>query len=117
MPPVRWILGLGIIVGGMLFAGSMYLGPSVNVETGVDTAAGRKFAERKCAGCHAVGQTGQSPYVSAPPFRTFAKLWPLQNIEEALAEGIVMDHPAMPEFTLTPGQIANFIAYLETIQR
>ncbi|MBT5456158.1 MAG: c-type cytochrome [Rhodospirillaceae bacterium] len=62
--------------------------PSIREETGVDTEAGRQFAEGKCARCHAVGRTGPSPYGAAPPFRTFAQRWPLESIEEALAEGI-----------------------------
>lgn len=117
MPLTRRIWGLGIVLGGCVLAVSVYLGLSVTGETGVDTEAGRQFAERNCARCHAVGQTDVSPYGPAPPFRTFAKRWPLESIEEALAEGIDMDHPTMPKFTLTPRQIGNFIAYLETIQQ
>lgn len=121
MPLARRFWGLGIVLSGVLLSVLIYLGSSVRDEAGdgvgVDTEAGRQFAQRNCARCHAVGQKGNSPIASAPPFRTFAKLWPLESIEEALAEGIVMDHPSMPEFTLTPRQINNFIAYLKTIQR
>lgn len=117
MPLTRQIWGMGIILIGILLAIWFYLTPPLKEEIGVSTEAGRQFAERNCARCHAVGQTGASPFASAPPFRTFARLWPLESIEEALAEGIVMDHPATPEFKLTPTQISNFIAYLHTIQR
>lgn len=113
-------LALGLLFGGILMAGSIYLGPSVkngNGEHVEGIKAGRQFAERNCARCHAIGQTGASLFDPAPPFRTFAGLWPLESLEEALAEGIVVGHPAMPEFKLTPRQIGNFIAYLETIQR
>jgi len=82
-----------------------------------DIAAGRLFTERNCARCHAIGPSGASPFEQAPPFRTFRSLWPLESLEEALAEGIVVGHPDMPEFKLTPKQIGNFIGYLETIQR
>jgi mono/diheme cytochrome c family protein len=51
----------------------------------------------------------------APPFREFAAKWPLDALEEALADGIVTGHPEMPEFKLTPDQISAFIAYLETL--
>lgn len=113
-------LALGLFLGGILFAGSIYMGSSVDMGNGLGAGgikAGRQFAERNCARCHAIGQTGESPFEPAPPFRTFARQWPLHSIEEALAEGIVVGHAAMPEFELAPRQIRNLMSYLETIQR
>jgi len=112
-------LALGLLLGGILVTGLVYLGLSGDGEDGPDIVninAGRQFAERNCARCHAIGQTGGSPLAEAPPFRTFEKRWPLENIEEALAEGIDVGHADMPEFELTPRQIRDFIGYLETIQ-
>ena len=117
MPLTRQIWGLGILLGGVLVASWFFRDDSVREEIALSTDAGQQYAERNCAKCHAVGVTGESPVAAAPPFRTFARLWPLGSIEEALAEGITMDHPSMPEFQLTPRQINDFIAYLETIQR
>ena len=77
--------------------------------------AGQRFAEKHCATCHSIGAEGNSPFPDAPPFRTFAQKWPLESIEEALAEGIVVGHEAMPEFELSPRQIADFIGYLKTL--
>lgn len=81
-----------------------------------DVAAGRAFAEKNCARCHAIGRAGPSPFAEAPPFRTFSKKWPVEYLEEALAEGIVVGHPAMPVFQLTPDEIDDLIAYLKSIQ-
>ena len=78
--------------------------------------AGRTLASAQCARCHAIETSGESPLAQAPPFRTFAAKWPLENLEESLAEGIVVGHKDMPEFALTPGQIADFIAYLRAVQ-
>jgi mono/diheme cytochrome c family protein len=78
--------------------------------------AGQRFAQKHCGSCHAIGPTGDSPFKDAPPFRDFAKLWPVENIEEALAEGIVVGHEAMPEFELSPRQIADLIGYLKTLE-
>lgn len=114
------MLALLVVLGGAIVAGLIYFGSTVDEEDGgglPDIEAGRKLAERYCARCHAVGETGTSPFRSAPPFRSFAKSWPLESIEESLAEGITVGHPAMPEFELTPRQIRDFIGYLETIQR
>jgi hypothetical protein len=40
----------------------------------------------------------------------------VESLEEALAEGIMTGHPSMPEFRLDPGQIADFISFLKTLE-
>ena len=117
MPLSRRYGLLGVVVFATVLTGAIYLGTSVRNQEGADVKAGRQFAERQCARCHAVGTTGASPIDAAPPFRGFAKLWPLESIEEALAEGIDMEHHTRPVFRLTPRQIKDFMGYLETIQR
>lgn len=77
---------------------------------------GKNLAERLCARCHAVGQKGDSPMKEAPLFRGFAKKWPLENLAEALAEGITVGHDVMPAFELTPDQIDVFLSYLKTLK-
>ena len=74
-------------------------------------------AERDCARCHAVGKTGASPHKQAPPFRVVGKRYPIESLEEALAEGIVSGHPDMPEFQYDPDDVGAIIAYLKSIQQ
>lgn len=90
--------------------------PVVGFAADAQVKKGRALAERLCARCHAVGQTGDSPNKDAPPFRSFSKKWPLENLEEALAEGIVVGHEDMPEFELSEAQIDDFLAYLKTLK-
>ena len=78
---------------------------------------GRRLAEANCARCHAIGRVGQSPLPIAPPFRTLHARYPVENLAEAFAEGIVVGHPTMPEFRLDRDQIENLIAYLKTFER
>lgn len=78
---------------------------------------GRAFAEANCARCHAIGATGTSPVPTAPAFRDLHRRYPVDQLAEALAEGIATGHAAMPEFRLEPAQIDNFLAYLRTLQR
>ncbi len=78
-------------------------------------AQGRALAEKNCGRCHALGRTGESPLAIAPPFRIFAERWPLESLEEALAEGIVTGHPDMPEFVFTPEEIGHLIAFLASL--
>lgn len=76
---------------------------------------GAVLAETRCAACHATGPTGASPMTGAPPFRGLAQRYPVANLQEALAEGLVTAHPAMPEITLEEKDIADLIAYLDSV--
>ena len=69
-----------------------------------------------CSRCHAVGPEGQSPLAAAPPFRALHERYPVEFLQEALAEGIITGHPAMPQFILAPEQIDDVIAYLRTLE-
>ena len=74
------------------------------------------FVNANCSGCHAVGRYGPSPLPIAPPFRTLHERYPVEDLEESLAEGIVTGHPTMPQFKLDPDQVQNVIAYLKTLE-
>jgi mono/diheme cytochrome c family protein len=78
---------------------------------------GRAMAQAHCARCHAIGKTGASPLKAAPPFRTLHLRYPVEGLAEALAEGIVTGHRAMPEFRFEPDQIADLISYLKSLER
>ncbi|MBZ6078802.1 c-type cytochrome [Microvirga puerhi] len=78
---------------------------------------GRVFVQTNCAGCHAIGRVGESPLAIAPPFRTLHERYPVEDLAEALAEGITTGHPTMPEFRLDPAQINDVVAYLKTLER
>jgi mono/diheme cytochrome c family protein len=81
-----------------------------------DIQKGSAFARANCARCHAIDKTTQSPLAAAPPFRDLHKSYPVETLEEALAEGIITGHPAMPEFRLDPAQIRDFIGFLKTLE-
>ena len=78
---------------------------------------GRAFAQANCARCHAIGRSGESPLPKAPPFRTLHERYPVEDLEESLAEGIRTGHPAMPEFALDENQIRDQISYLKSLER
>lgn len=78
---------------------------------------GRTLVELNCASCHAVGPEGASQLAAAPPFRVLGQRYPLADLEEALAEGIMTAHPGMPQFEFQPDDVSAIIAYLETIQQ
>jgi mono/diheme cytochrome c family protein len=79
-------------------------------------ANGRELAEIHCAVCHAVAEDDESREAGAPAFRDLSVRYPLDNLEESLAEGIVTAHENMPEFAFEPDDIDAFLGYLTSIQ-
>jgi mono/diheme cytochrome c family protein len=82
-----------------------------------DAAHGRKLAETHCSRCHAVDREGKSLLAGAPAFRSLERRYPLVNLEEALAEGIVTGHAQMPVFAFSPDEIADLLAYLDSLDQ
>ena len=82
-----------------------------------DTAAkGLAILEKNCARCHALGLTGASPHPQAPPFRDVVERYPVEDLEESLAEGIVSGHPDMPEFTFEADEVNSIVTYLDSLK-
>ena len=77
---------------------------------------GLTFVSANCTPCHAIDKVSPSPLSIAPPFRTLHTKYPVENLAEALAEGMT-GHPTMPQFKLDPGQIGDVIAYLKTLEQ
>jgi len=110
-----WRAGLWALA---LFAGGLCLpanSPVLAAEKGLSNK-GEMLVQDNCGDCHAVGLTGDSPMAEAPPFRTLSAKYPVENLAEALAEGIVSGHPEMPIFVFKAHDVDAIIAYLETIQ-
>ena len=78
---------------------------------------GLVFIRAHCSHCHAIYRAGASPLKVAPPFRTLHERYPVESLQESLAEGIITGHPSMPEFRLDPGQVADVIAFLKSLER
>lgn len=78
---------------------------------------GLVFVRTNCSRCHSIDKVSPSPLSVAPPFRTLHERYPVESLQESLGEGIVTGHPSMPEFQLDPGQIADVIAYLKSLER
>jgi cytochrome c len=80
-----------------------------------DVLAGKALVEANCAPCHGIGVADKSPHPDAPEFRTLHEKYPLEDLEEAFAEGVWTGHPDMPEFQTTPQQITEIIAYISSL--
>lgn len=77
---------------------------------------GEQIAATYCASCHAIGRSGESAAPEAPPFRDLSRNYRVDALEEALAEGISVGHPAMPMFEFAPDDVAALVDYLQSIQ-
>jgi len=80
------------------------------------TAKGEVLVRENCSRCHAIGTEGDSPHRDAPPFRTLSSKYPVEDLAESLAEGIVSGHPDMPIFVFSPHDVEAIIEYLQSIQ-
>jgi mono/diheme cytochrome c family protein len=76
----------------------------------------RELLEANCSRCHAIGRTGVSPHAAAPPFRALSRKYPVERLAEALAEGLFVGHPDMPEFVFEPEDVGAILDYLTSIQ-
>ncbi|HML08973.1 MAG TPA: cytochrome c [Xanthobacteraceae bacterium] len=70
-----------------------------------------------CAECHAIDKVSESRLRIAPPLRALHLRYPVESLEESLTEGVITGHPTMPEFRFDPGQAADAIAYLKSLER
>jgi cytochrome c len=77
---------------------------------------GRRLARLYCAKCHAIDKVSSSPLTIAPPFRTLHERYPVDTLQEALAEGIVTGHPTMPEFRFDADQVGDLLSFLKTLE-
>jgi mono/diheme cytochrome c family protein len=92
------------------------LSGAVTAAAAEDLSAGRAIAETKCSRCHAVGSSGMSPLASAPQFRTLHERYPIESIEEALAEGIFVGHSPMPVFKLSSQEVVELVGYMKSLR-
>ena len=80
------------------------------------TDKGEVIVKKNCSRCHAIGKEGNSPHPEAPRFRTLSSRYPIEDLSESLAEGIVSGHPDMPIFVFSPADVEAIIEYLNSIQ-
>ena len=81
-----------------------------------DVAAGRRLAELHCSRCHAVGNADTGLMEGAPPLRDLKLRYPIEDLAEALAEGMITAHPQMPVFTFSTEEIDDLLAYLDSLE-
>lgn len=102
-----------------LLIASLYMVFAASLACAQDAALlkrGETLVAKECSRCHATARTDQSRHPQAPLFRTLGRRYPIESLEEALAEGIISGHPDMPEFIFESHDVGAIIAYLKSIQ-
>jgi len=79
-------------------------------------ALGESIAKRDCGGCHAVGPSDESRLPEAPRLRDLHRRYPVEQLGEALAEGIVVGHGPMPQWVFEPHEIEALVVYLKSLE-
>jgi mono/diheme cytochrome c family protein len=103
----------GFVVASVLLVGCL---ASTAMGQDVDSAAkGKSLAEANCAICHAIYETGTSPLSIAPPFRDIATTYDPDELEDAFNDGVATNHPAMPDWQMTPDQANALATYIMTL--
>lgn len=112
MPGAKAVACLGMAAGLAAFCLPVYGQPKLSPQL----QRGFAILQTNCARCHAIKRVGSSPLPAAPPFRTLHERYPVESLQESLAEGIVTGHPDMPEFRFNPDQVGDVIAYLKSLE-
>jgi cytochrome c553 len=73
-------------------------------------------AQAACGGCHAIEANGTSPNPDAPPFHRIVNQEGLEA--ETLTSWLLEAHnyPEEMEFTLSPGEVDELVAYMLTLR-
>jgi mono/diheme cytochrome c family protein len=80
---------------------------------GADASKGRQLAQQWCAGCHVTHRQQTSNVQQGPPsFPTIARARTADQLRAFLSH----PHGAMPDLSLTRGEIDKLVGYIETLR-
>ena len=102
-------------VGGWMLLAAVLL--AARAEASPRVEYGRRFADRACAGCHAVGVSGSSRQSKAPPFRTLPGMLPGRRLASELRTISAHGHRDMPPIYMTPAERRAVAAYIRAVAR
>ncbi len=110
------IAGLCGALAGVLASAAAAAPPVSESSEAQSLELGRQLAQRNCGMCHSLAERGASANPAAPPFRDLYQRMDVDRLGEGLAQGILTQHPAMPEFRLRPNELVALVRYLRAMQ-
>lgn len=108
-----------LFLAAALAAGALIVGAEAHQalpQPAPNLAHGQAIAQEKCGSCHAIGLTGDSPLTDAPRFRDLHERFDVADLQEALAEGIVVGHGPMPAWALSATDVRDLIGYMKSLE-
>lgn len=84
-------------------------------ETDRLNAKGKAILQDKCARCHAIEATGDSPLPQAPPMRTIYRRFNERELRAELTQGMVSKHREMPQIEFSDDDVYAIMTYLYTL--
>jgi cytochrome c len=102
-----------IVVGALMVAS---IGPAL-AQQDPAVQRGLTFVRVHCAQCHSIDAVSESPLKIAPPFRDLSRRFPIESLAPRLAEGIIANHPTMPQFRLDADQVNDVISFIKSLAR
>ena len=76
---------------------------------------GKAILENRCARCHSIGASGESPLHKAPPLREIYLRYPIEQLSQGLAEGMGSRHQGMPQIQFSSEEVTAILYYLGNI--
>ncbi|MBW8812324.1 MAG: cytochrome c [Caulobacterales bacterium] len=105
--------GVTVIVLGLAFVG--FAGAALGgAKSDRPAARGHAVARRICAACHAVEPGAQTSNNAAPAFAS-REMQHVAGLEDRVATLTREGHKGMPPQTLTPAEVADLVAYIESL--
>lgn len=101
------------LAGVLAACATMAPGPPMSASPAAER--GLQFVTRSCAGCHAVGNVGQSANAVAPPFASVRMRHTAIGLERSLAEIARDGHGEMPPIYMTAAEVQDIVAYIESL--
>lgn len=77
---------------------------------------GEAMVENLCVSCHAIKSNDLSVHPDAPALRDLSKRMNLEELRTPMMEGMIVDHPDMPEWAFEPHHVDALLYYLSSIQ-
>lgn len=84
-------------------------------EAAEDALAGEIIARQWCAECHVVADDQATASADVPTFRSIAGNYDFDA--RSLSAFLANPHPRMPQMSLTREEIADLVAYIDSLRR
>ena len=99
-----------ILIGGAVLA---LLAPSAQPPAVV---SGAQIAKTRCATCHAIGLSAESPKPGAPTFDEIRLEYNAPSLERKLGHIAKHGHRSMKPLAISPHEAADIAAYVESLR-